>query len=127
MERNKWEVAIRCLEVAVHPNTSDDEVIAGVNGFRRTADGTPLSEVCREFIGAPGEEPEPPKVTRKLEKLTRENADLRQRLEAQQEGQITMLRRLEEAKRMIIGLGQADRGRKARFRRVSRRLGPRCR
>jgi hypothetical protein len=51
MERNRWDTAIRCLEIALHPNTSDDEVLAGVNGFRRTADGTPLSQVCSEFAG----------------------------------------------------------------------------
>jgi hypothetical protein len=49
MERNRWDRAIRCLEIALHPNTEDDEIIAGVNGFRRTADGTPLSEICHEF------------------------------------------------------------------------------
>lgn len=49
--RNKWETAIRCLEVALHPNTSDDEVIAAVNGYRRTANGTPLREVCIELAG----------------------------------------------------------------------------
>src|ERR1700676_2216332 len=32
MERNRWETAIRCLEVALLPNPTDDEVIAGVNG-----------------------------------------------------------------------------------------------
>ena len=28
MERNRWERAIRCLEIAVHPHTADEEVIA---------------------------------------------------------------------------------------------------
>ena len=54
MERNRWEKAIRCLEVALHPNTGDDEVIAGVNGFRRTADGTRLRDICAELAGKAG-------------------------------------------------------------------------
>jgi hypothetical protein len=55
MERNRWEKAIRCLEVALHPNTGDDEVIAGVNGFRRTADGTRLRDICAELAGKAGD------------------------------------------------------------------------
>jgi hypothetical protein len=55
MERNRWETAIRCLEVALHPNTADDEVIAGVNGFRRTADGTRLRDICAELAGNAGD------------------------------------------------------------------------
>jgi hypothetical protein len=55
MERNRWEKAISCLEVALHPNTRDDEVIAGVNGFRRTADGTPLRDICAELAGKSGD------------------------------------------------------------------------
>ena len=60
MQRNRWETAIRCLEIAAHPNTNDEEVIAAINGFRRTADGTPLSRLCREFAktGLDGEAPE---------------------------------------------------------------------
>ena len=43
------------LEIAVHPNTGNDEVVAAVNGFRRTAEATPLSQICREYAasGAP--------------------------------------------------------------------------
>jgi hypothetical protein len=48
-ERHRWETAIRCLEVALHPRTGDDEVLAAVNGFRRTANGVPLSDVCLAF------------------------------------------------------------------------------
>ncbi len=55
MERNRWEKAISCLEVALHPNTRDDEVIAGVNGFRRTADGTRLRDICAELAGKAGD------------------------------------------------------------------------
>ena len=40
MERNRWETALRCLEIAVHPGTSDEEVLAAIRGFRRTAGGT---------------------------------------------------------------------------------------
>lgn len=74
MERNRWETAIRCLEVALHPNTGDDEVIAGVNGFRRTADGTPLGEILQALAGASA----PARADDELVRLSRENLDLRQ-------------------------------------------------
>jgi len=83
MERNKWEIAIRCLEVALHPNTSDDEVVAAVNGFRRTARGRPLSQICSEFASkdavGPGAAAED--WQEKLDRLSRENLDLRQEIE----------------------------------------------
>jgi hypothetical protein len=86
MERNRWATAIRCLEIALHPNTSDDEVLAAVNGFRRTAGTTPLSEVCAEFA------PENTHVanthvtdlaewTERFARLSRENLELRRRLD----------------------------------------------
>jgi hypothetical protein len=95
VERNKWETAIRCLEVALHPNTSDDEVIAGVNGFRRTAEGAPLSAVCREFAGKSADETP-----------VRENLELRRRLEREHEGQLDALRRLREAERVIRAMAE---------------------
>jgi hypothetical protein len=86
MERHKWETAIRCLEVALHPNTDDKEVIAGVNGFRRTADGTPLSDICRALAanGEPVPDGDAAKWRAKLERLNRDNIALRLRLEAEQ-------------------------------------------
>ena len=54
MQRNRWETAIRCLEIAVHPNTTDEEIVAAVNGFRRTVESTPLRQLCREFAGRLG-------------------------------------------------------------------------
>jgi hypothetical protein len=105
MERNKWETAIRCLEVALHPNTSDDEAIAGVNGFRRTADGTPLSEICVEFAGA--SEP--------VDKISRENLDLRRRLERERQSQIAALKRLHEAERLIRELSEEIRAEQQSF------------
>jgi hypothetical protein len=101
MDRNKWETAIRCLEVALHPNTSDDEVIAGVNGFRRTADGTPLSEVCAEFAGGPPAD--------------RENLDLRRKLEREQARQLAALRRLREAERLVRELSDEIRAEQQSF------------
>lgn len=86
MERNRWATAIRCLEIALHPNTSDDEVLAAVNGFRRTAGNTPLSEVCAGFA-----HDNPPEGnahladlaewTARYARLSRENLELRRRLD----------------------------------------------
>src|SRR5580704_6075898 len=114
MDRNKWETAIRCLEIALHPNTSDDEVIAGVNGFRRTADGTPLSAVCREFARKGADE-----------SPVRENLELRRRLEREHEGQLDALRRLREAERVIRAMAEeigAEQQNFADFRRASAQI-----
>jgi hypothetical protein len=83
MERNKWEIAIRCLEVALHPNTSDDEVVAAVNGFRRTARGKPLSQICSEFSSKddPGHSALAAGWREKHDRLSRENLDLRHEVE----------------------------------------------
>lgn len=77
MERNKWDVAIRCLEVALHPTTADDEVIAAVNGFRRIAGGMPLTAICAALEEAPSS----PRWRDRLVRLTRANRDLAARLE----------------------------------------------
>ena len=80
MERNKWETAIRCLEVALHANTGDAEVIAAVNGFRRTADGRRLREICDALAGPA--RPAAPGQTEELARLNRENRELQGRLAA---------------------------------------------
>ena len=95
MERNKWETAIRCLEVALHPNTSDDEIIAGVNGFRRTAEGTPLSEICAELADRE------PGGAASAARIARENLALRRKLEQEHAGQLATLKCLREAERLI--------------------------
>jgi hypothetical protein len=83
--RNKWETAIRCLEIALHPNTSDDEVIAAVNGYRRTANGTPLREVCIDLAGRyfDGRDTaiRPEEGAEELDRLDQENLDLRHQAE----------------------------------------------
>jgi hypothetical protein len=83
MERNNWEIAIRCLEMALHPNTSDDEVVAAVNGFRRMARGKPLSQICSDFAGedASGSSGVAEEWQQKLDRLSRENIDLRHEVE----------------------------------------------
>jgi hypothetical protein len=78
MERNKWEIAIRCLEVALHLNTGDDETIAAVNGFRRVAGGTPLTAICAALDG----QQSLPRWRERLARQTRTNRDLAARLEA---------------------------------------------
>jgi hypothetical protein len=92
MERNRWETAIRCLEIAVHPHTAEEEVIAAVNGFRRTANGTPLIRVCREFAGLA-----PPASSAELDRLRRENLELRRKFEEAENGRVAALRRAEAA------------------------------
>jgi len=104
MERNRWETAIRCLEVAVHPGTGDDEVIAAVNGFRRTAEGVPLSQVCLEYAcgGLPLAELARFKET--IDRLNRENLELRRKLAVEEAAQSATARRLDEACRRIFEL-----------------------
>lgn len=106
MERNKWETAIRCLEVAVHPNTGDDEMIAAVNGFRRTAEGLPLSQVCIEFAcgGVPLADLAQMKDT--LQRLNRENLELRRKLAVEEAAQASGARRLDDAYGRIHALTQ---------------------
>ena len=83
MERNNGEIAIRCLETALHPNTSDDEVVAAVNGFRRMAGGKPLSQICSEFAGKNGvrRSAVAEEWRKQLDRLSRENFMLRQEAE----------------------------------------------
>jgi len=104
MERNRWETAIRCLEVAVHSNTRDDEVIAAINGFRRTAEGLPLSQVCIEFAcgGVPLADLAQLKDT--LERLNRDNIELRRKLAVEEAAQASTARRLDDAYRRIYEL-----------------------
>jgi hypothetical protein len=104
MERNRWETAIRCLEVAVHPNTRDDEVVAAVNGFRRTVEGLPLSQVCVEFAG--GGAPLAGLVNTRdtLERLQRENRELRRKLAVEEAAQAEAEQRLDTAYRRIYEL-----------------------
>jgi dsDNA-specific endonuclease/ATPase MutS2 len=106
MERNKWETAIRCLEVAVHPHTTDDEAIAAINGFRRTVEGTPLSQVCIEFAcgGLPLSELAGIKAT--LEQLNRENLELRRKLAVDEAAQAATARRLDSAYERIHQLNE---------------------
>jgi hypothetical protein len=81
MERNRWTTALRCLEVAVHPNTSDDEVLAAVNGFRRTAGTTPLTEICGGVTQGDTHVTELAEWTKRFVRLSRENLELRRRLD----------------------------------------------
>jgi hypothetical protein len=115
MERDRWERAIRCLEVALHPNTDDDEVIAGVNGFRRTAGGTPLSAVCAAFAEPDRSSRDQAAAVETTADLDRENRDLRRRLDREQAGRATALRRLHEAERLVRELAEEIRAEKENF------------
>ncbi|HXO03077.1 MAG TPA: hypothetical protein VN900_13540 [Stellaceae bacterium] len=106
MQRNRWETAIRCLEIAAHPNTNDEEVIAAINGFRRTADGTPLSRLCREFAktGLDGEAPE---WQDRLDRVAQENLELRRKIEEIEGSRNAALQQLREAERRTQEIGEA--------------------
>jgi hypothetical protein len=104
MERNRWETAIRCLEVAVHPNTHDDEVVAAVNGFRRTAEGVPLSQICMEFACGGVPLAELAAMKESLERLRRENLELRRKLTVDETAQEESARRLDATHRRIFEL-----------------------
>jgi hypothetical protein len=108
MDRNRWETAIRCLEVALHPGTGDDEVIAGVNGFRRTAAGTPLGEICAELAAER-------EACAASDRLGRENLALRRRLEREKASQLAALQRLHEAQRLIHELSDEIRAEQQSF------------
>ncbi|HTQ32652.1 MAG TPA: hypothetical protein VMI30_00675 [Stellaceae bacterium] len=93
MERNRWETAIRCLEIAVHPNTDDREIVAAVNGFRRTATGLSLRQLvhssdCTAPAIAAADE---------LRRLARENYALRQKIDDIEGRRTTLLKRLRDA------------------------------
>jgi hypothetical protein len=111
MERNRWETAIRCLEVALHRNTHDDEVVAAVNGFRRIANGTPLSEVCAQFVSKDytvlGPVSYPVSWRRIVHWQYQENLDLKRRLEVAETSQIVTARRLHETEQRLHDLGEA--------------------
>jgi hypothetical protein len=104
MERNRWETAIRCLEVAVHPNTRDDEVVAAVNGFRRTAEGVPVSQICIEFACGGVPLAELAAMKENLDRLRRENRELRRKLTVDEAVQEEAARRLDAAHRRIYEL-----------------------
>jgi hypothetical protein len=104
MERNRWETAIRCLEVAVHPNTRDDEIVAAVNGFRRTAEGVPLGQVCIEFACGGVPLAELAAMTENLDRLRRENLELRRKLIVYEAAQGEAAGRLDVAHRRIYEL-----------------------
>ncbi len=107
MERNRWDTAIRCLEIALHPNTSDDEVLAGVNGFRRTADGTPLRQVCSEFAGGSCDGGDWAEWRGQLDRLNHENLGLQRQLETAENRAEAAARDLHEAERRIDEASQA--------------------
>lgn len=98
MERNRRETALRCLEIAVHPNTSDEEVIAAINGFRRTAGKAPLAQLCREFA-APGH------LLSRLDQLNRANLELRCKVEEAEANRVAaqLARQVAEQRTREIG------------------------
>ena len=104
MDRNRWETAIRCLEAALRPGASNDEVVAAVDLFRRAAGDTPLSRVCVEFACGGMPLADLAQLKEALDRLNRENLDLRSKLAAEQSAQAGTARRLDAAYRRIYEL-----------------------
>jgi hypothetical protein len=90
--------------VAVHPNTRDDEVIAAVNGFRRTVEGVPLSQICIEFACGGVPLAELAAMKDNLDRLRRENLELHRKLAVDEAAQQETARRLDAAHRRICEL-----------------------
>jgi septal ring factor EnvC (AmiA/AmiB activator) len=104
MERNRWETAIRCLEIAVHPATNDREVLAAINGFRRTAHSASLRQLCCEFGGSASSGASA--VADELQRLARENLALRQKLEEADASRKAILQRLHDAEQHSDAIGE---------------------
>jgi hypothetical protein len=121
MERKKWATAIRCLEIALHPNTSDDEAIASVNGFRRIAGGTPLAQICAELANG-GPVASPAERNDKFDQLTRENLELRQKLQRAEYAQMTTVSQLAEMERRFRQLDEELRAAQNRANAAEKRL-----
>ena len=106
MEHNRWETAIRRLEVAVRPGARDDEILAAIDGFRHTADGTPLSQVCIEFACGGVPLAVMAQMKESLERLSRDNRELRQRQAADEAARARVEVRLDAAYRRVHELTQ---------------------
>lgn len=100
MDRNRWETALRCLEVAVHPNTGDEEVLAAINGFRRTAGRTPLAQLYSEPAGAPDH------LLSRVDQLNRANLALQRRAETAETGRAAALRSLQQSEQRLQEMGR---------------------
>jgi hypothetical protein len=94
------------LEVALHPNTSDDEVLAGVNGFRRTAGRTPLGEICAEFARDGNHVADLAEWTARFVRLSRENQELRRRLDSSEATPIATLAKADDGEQRLRELAE---------------------
>ena len=101
MERNRWDTAIRCLEIAVHPNTEDQEVVAAVAGFRRTMNGTPLRQLMQRLGAAVSGG----SIADELRRVARENQTLLQKIQAAEDDRTATFKRLRDAERRADAVG----------------------
>jgi hypothetical protein len=106
MERNKWETAVRCLEAGVQPDAGDAAVLAAVDGFRRIAKGTPLSQICIEFACGGVPLAVLAQMKESLERLNRDNLELRRKVAADEVARAGGETRLDAAYRRIHELTQ---------------------
>ncbi|MGH7095656.1 MAG: hypothetical protein ACREFB_19250 [Stellaceae bacterium] len=97
MERNSCDTAFRCLEVAVHPNTGDQEALAAIAGYRRTAGGASLADLCLQFA----HDADPAASDERAERLDHENRLLRRELGRAKAGEIAALHRAEAAEQRV--------------------------
>ncbi|HWD57978.1 MAG TPA: hypothetical protein VG308_06850 [Stellaceae bacterium] len=127
MERNRWETALRCLEIAVHPNTSDKEALAAVNGFRRTAGGVSIAALSREVPELGTESAARGArawhLLDRLDQLHQETRELRRRLAAAEASRAAALRQLADSQQratvLAEELGAAERHADAAERRLA--------
>ena len=82
MERQKLRTVMRCLEIALHPNTRDEEIVAAVHGFRRTVGTASFPEICLEFARTNDPQGCAPEWHQQLHRLGRENLALQRDIEA---------------------------------------------
>ena len=126
MERNRWETALRCLEVALHPNTRDDEIVAAVHGFRRTTDGARLRDIV-QALATPnarsnGAVSKTEILRAKVERLERQNRELSQRLDTEVAERAKESRQLWEAELRAHQLNEAYRAAARRVDEIAQQL-----
>lgn len=105
MDRKKSETALRCLNLALHSNTADEEVLAAIAGFRRTAGNASLLEMAAALTDRSSNDFD--RVTPATEwqeaatRLAEENQQLRNLLESWEEYEAKLQQRLDESERRV--------------------------
>jgi hypothetical protein len=99
MDKDRSDAALRCLEMALHPNTGDDEAVAGIYAFRRLAAGRSVGDLLRQFARTGREDP-----ARQINRLAEENRRLRHQLESSESGRSAATRLSAQTLRQLSAL-----------------------